>query len=57
MNQKKKNDMALKTQLEKEKEQLLKQLEETAMEVADVQDMKVDELTNEIEELKQKMSK
>jgi len=42
---------------DEEKEQLLKQLEETAMEVADVQDMKVDELTNEIEELKQKMSK
>jgi len=40
-----------------EKEQLLSQLEETAKEVTDVQDMKVDELTNEIEELKQKIGK
>ena len=40
-----------------EKEQLLSQLEETAREVSDVQDMKVDELTNEIEELKQKVGK
>ena len=40
-----------------EKEQLLSQLEETAREVTDVQDMKVDELTNEIEELKQKVGK
>jgi len=40
-----------------EKEQLLSQLEETAKEVTDVQDMKVDELTNEIEELKQKVGK
>ena len=40
-----------------EKEQLLSQLEETAREVADVQDIKVDELTNEIEELKQKVGK
>jgi hypothetical protein len=40
-----------------EKEQLLKQLDETIAEVADEQDLKVDELTNEIEELKQKVSK
>lgn len=40
-----------------EKEQLLSQLEETAKEVTDIQDMKVDELTNEIEELKQKVGK
>jgi len=40
-----------------EKEQLLSQLEETAREVADVQDIKVDELTHEIEELKQKVGK
>jgi len=40
-----------------EKEQLLKQLEETVHEVADEQDLKVDELTNEIEELKQKVGK
>lgn len=39
-----------------EKEQLLHQLEETVHEVADVQDLKVDELTNEIEELKQKVN-
>lgn len=39
-----------------EKEQLLHQLEETVHEVADVQDIKVDELTNEIEELKQKVN-
>ncbi|MBQ23276.1 MAG: hypothetical protein CMD32_07740 [Flavobacteriales bacterium] len=38
-----------------EKEQLLSQLEETAKEVVDEQDLKVDELTNEIEELKQKV--
>ena len=38
-----------------EKEQLLHQLEETVHEVADEQDIKVDELTNEIEELKQKV--
>jgi|TARA_B100001094_G_C17433548_1_gene440256 hypothetical protein len=38
-----------------EKEQLLKQLDETIHEVADEQELKVDELTNEIEELKQKV--
>ena len=38
-----------------EKEQLLKQLDETLTEVADEQDIKVDELTNEVEELKQKV--
>ena len=40
-----------------EKEQLLHQLEETVHEVADEQDIKVDELTHEIEELKQKVDK
>ena len=40
-----------------EKEQLLRELEETVHEVADEQDIRVDELTNEIEELKQKMSR
>ena len=39
-----------------EKEQLLSQLEETAKEVVDDQEQKVDELTNEIEELKQKVN-
>jgi len=39
-----------------EKEQLLRELEETVHEVADEQDIKVDELTNEIEELKQKVN-
>jgi len=38
-----------------EKEQLLKQLDETISQVADEQDIKVDELTNEVEELKQKV--
>lgn len=42
---------------DEEKEQLLKQLDETIAEVADEQDIKVDELTNEIEELKQKVGK
>jgi hypothetical protein len=42
---------------DEEKEQLLKQLDETIAEVADEQDLKVDELTNEIEELKQKVNK
>jgi cytochrome c551/c552 len=42
---------------DEEKEQLLKQLDETIAEVADEQDLKVDELTNEIEELKQKVGK
>ena len=40
-----------------EKEQLLKQLDETIAEVTDEQELKVDELTNEIEELKQTVSK
>ena len=40
---------------DKEKEQLLQQLEDTVNEVADEQDAKVDELTNEVEELKQKV--
>jgi|TARA_R110000851_G_scaffold126741_3_gene258394 hypothetical protein len=39
-----------------EKEQLLKQLDETISEVVDENDLKVDELTNEIEELKQKVN-
>jgi len=38
-----------------EKEQLLKQLDETITQVADEQDIKVDELTNEVEELKQRV--
>ena len=42
---------------DEEKEQLLSQLEETAKEVVDEQDQKVDVLTNEIEELKQKVGK
>jgi len=42
---------------DEEKEQLLSQLEETAKEVVDEQDQKVDELTNEIEELKQRVGK
>ena len=41
---------------DEEKEQLLKQLDETIAEVADEHDTKVDELTNEIEELKQKVN-
>ena len=40
---------------DEEKEQLLSQLEETAKEVVDDQEQKVDELTNEIEELKQRL--
>jgi hypothetical protein len=40
-----------------EKEQLLKEIEETAKEVVDEQEQKVDELTFEIEELKQKVGK
>lgn len=40
-----------------EKEQLLTEIEHTAKEVVDEQDQKVDELTNEIEELKQKVGK
>jgi len=42
---------------DEEKEQLLKQLDETIAEVADEQDIKVDNLTNEIEELKMKVGK
>ena len=41
---------------DKEKEQLLNQLEDTVNEVSEQQDAKVDELTNEVEELKQKVS-
>ena len=41
---------------DEEKEQLLKQLDETIAEVSDEHDVKVDELTNEIEELKQKVN-
>jgi len=40
---------------DEEKEQLLKDLETTAKEVVDEQDYKVDELTNEVEELKKKV--
>jgi hypothetical protein len=40
-----------------EKEQLLRELEETVYEVADEHDIKVDTLANEIEELKQKVGK
>jgi len=42
---------------DEEKEQLLKEIEMTAKEVTDEQDYKVDELTNEVEELKKKVSK
>ena len=41
---------------DKEKEQLLQQLEDVVGEVADEQEAKVDELTNEVEELKQKVT-
>ena len=41
---------------DKEKEQLLSQLEDTIAEVSDEHDTKVDELTNEVEELKQKVN-
>jgi predicted GTPase len=41
---------------DKEKEQLLQQLDETILEVSAEHDTKVDELTNEIEELKQKVT-
>ena len=41
---------------DKEKEQLLNQLEDTVNEVSEQQDAKVDELTNEVEELKQKVN-
>jgi hypothetical protein len=40
-----------------EKNQLLKDLEQTAKEVVDEQELKVDELTFEVEELKQKINK
>jgi hypothetical protein len=40
-----------------EKEQLLKEIEVTVNDVKDEQDAKVDELTNEVEELKQKIGK
>jgi len=39
-----------------EKEQLLQQLDETILEVTDSHDNKVDELTHEVEELKQKVN-
>ena len=42
---------------DKEKEQLLQQLEDTVSEVKDDTETKVDELTNEVEELKQKVDK
>jgi hypothetical protein len=42
---------------DEEKEQLLKEIELTAKEVVDIQDQKVDELTYEVEELKQKINK
>lgn len=42
---------------DEEKEQLLKDLEQTAKEVATEQDYRVDELTNEVEELKKKVGK
>ena len=41
---------------DKEKEQLLNQFEDTVNEVSEQQDAKVDELTNEVEELKQKVN-
>ena len=41
---------------DEEKEQLLKQLDETISEVTDEHELKVDELTNEVEELKQKVN-
>ena len=42
---------------DEEKEQLLREIEQTAKEVTDEQDYKVDELTNEVEELKKKVGK
>lgn len=42
---------------DEEKEQLLKEIESTAKEVVNEQDQKVDELTFEVEEIKQKLSK
>jgi len=42
---------------DEEKEQLLREIESTAKEVVNEQDQKVDELTFEVEEIKQKLSK
>lgn len=42
---------------DREKEQLLSQLDQTVNEVRDENDAKVDELTNEVEEIKQSLSK
>ena len=42
---------------DKEKEQLLNQLEEVVVDASQEADEKVDELTNEVEELKQKINK
>jgi hypothetical protein len=42
---------------DEEKEQLLREIEQTAKEVTDEHDYKVDELTNEVEELKKKVGK
>jgi hypothetical protein len=42
---------------DEEKQQLLNDLEQTAKEVVDIQEQKVDELTYEVEELKQKLDK
>ena len=42
---------------DKEKEQLLSQLDQTVNEVRDENDAKVDELTNEVEEIKQSLGK
>jgi cytochrome c551/c552 len=42
---------------DEEKEQLLREIEQTAKEVTDEQDYRVDELTNEVEELKKKVGK
>ena len=39
-----------------EKEQLLKELDETISEVSSEHDVKLDDITNEVEELKQKVS-
>ena len=43
--------------MSKEKEQLLNQLEEVVVDASQEADEKVDELTNEVEELKQKINK
>jgi len=42
---------------DEEKEQLLREIEQTAKEVTNEHDYKVDELTNEVEELKKKVGK